>query len=223
VSFDDPDVLDPELEQRLRRGLAALAEETPAERPAYRRHLPVAAAAATIVIAAGAVVAVNLDGSDDPGPVANPHPTVTSGSVAPPIGGVIEYDLQRLVSESERIVVGTVTDVEHHGPSEASGGLAYALATVEVEETVNGPAATQLVAFDYDYGDAPTTEPGLGASFVGGQRVLLFLASVAGTVHEQLDPPHWQVTGGAQGEYVMDGDEPSAPFTMADVRRAAAR
>jgi hypothetical protein len=222
MSVDDQNVLEPELEQRLRRGLAALAEETPAERPAYRRHLPVAAAAAAIVIAAGAVVAVNLAGPDNPGRVADPHPTVSSGSVPPPIGGrALDYSLGELVAQSERIVVGTVTDVEHHGSSEASGGLAYVLASVAVEEAVKGPEATALVAFDYDYGQ--TTEPDLGATFVRGQRVLLFLSSSAGTVHEHLGSPHWQVTGGAQGKYAMGGDQPDAPFTLDDVRRAAER
>jgi hypothetical protein len=222
MSPEDPDVLDAELEERLRRGLAALAEETPAPRPTYRRHLPVAAAAAAVVIAAAAFVASGLGGSDDPGDrnLADPRRTATSGPVPPPLGGVIEYDVDRLVTDADRVVVGTVTDVERHAPSEATGGLAYVLASIEVDEVVKGPTAASLVAFDYDYefGDSVSSESGLGARFVRGERVLLFLSSSAGTVHEQLQPPHWQVTGGAQGLYVMDGDEPEAPFTLFDVR-----
>ena len=222
MSSDDRDVLEPELEQRLRRGLAALAEEAPAEGRAFRRHLPAAVAAAAVVIAVGAFLAGNVGGSDDSDRVADPQPSVSSGTV-PPIGHGIQYDLADLVRTSDRVVVGTIGDVEHHAPSDATGGLAYVIATVDVDETVKGPEETQLVAFDYDYefGDAVTTTPGMGARFVRGERVLLFLSSSAGTVHAQLDPPHWQVTGGAQGEYAMDGDEPVAPFSMADVRDLA--
>jgi hypothetical protein len=48
--------------------------------------------------------------------------------------------------------------------------------------------------------------------------VLLFLSDTAGTVHDGLTPEHWQVTGGAQGRYAMNGTEAQAPFTLDEVR-----
>lgn len=218
--------LDPELEDRLRRGLALLADRTP--EPGARRHGRIAAVAAGLVLLAGAGAAVGLTAGDGGGePTARSHPASPITGTAPEqsspaLGIVVAYDLPRLVAESDRIVVGTVAEVEHHDGSEATGGLAYVLATVDVDESIKGPRDAQVVAFDYDYGDAITADGPQGASFTAGTRVLLFLAGSAGTVHEQLGPPHWQVTGGAQGEYAMTGDEPDAPFTMQDVRRAAA-
>lgn len=53
-------------------------------------------------------------------------------------------------------------------------------------------------------------------------RVLLFLASSDDTVHEQLDPPHFQVLHGGVGSYeISDGNLVGAPFTLDEVRDAA--
>ena len=210
---DDP--LDPQLEERLRRGLALLAEQTPPAR-ARRAWLPAAAAAVLLVVAGVGAAVVLRDDSPQPVPPVIAAPTST---VIPPIGLGVSYDLARLVRESPRIVVGTVTKVTHGSASEASGGLDYVLADIDVERTLSGPAEQELVAFGYDYGGAVTAGSAAGASFVEGERVLLFLSSAAGTVQEGLGTPHWQVTGGASGKYTMRDGQPEASFTLEQVEQ----
>ena len=241
--------LDPAAEARLRRGLVLLAERTPpppVERPAGSTRLPtwaVAAAAAVALATAGG--GITLAATRQHHPAASPAlvrpspgPAVQPSTTAPPLstGLGVRYDLPRLVAESERIVVGTVVEVRHGPAADDSGGLAYVIATLRVEQTLKGAASTTVAAFDYDYSGAITSAGGpvtsgpvtsgsadgpSGATFIPGERVLLFLSSSAGTVHEQITPLHWQVTGGAQGEYQMHGDVPDATFTLDDVRQAA--
>lgn len=212
--------LEPELEDRLRRGLAVLAAETPASSPVRRsrRAIVVSVAAGAAVVAAGIAIAVDVgrDGSTASPRAAQSPP---ASATPPPIGIGVTYDLHRLATESGRIVVGTVTAVEHHAASDASGGLPYVLADVDVSDTLKGSAESRVVAFDYEYGSGDTVSDGAqGASFTVGMRVLLFLSDSTGTVHQGIKPPHWQVTGGSQGEYQMRGNEPEAPFTLEDVQ-----
>jgi hypothetical protein len=227
MTADDTALLEPELEDRLRRGLALLAEETPAPR-GRRAWLPAAAAAAVVLLAgAGVAIGLGLTASDGPtprhqaGPSAPPPVASTPPTTGGPtvIGQGISYDLPRLVRESPRIVIGTVAQVTHGDASDSSGGLPYVLAEVSVDHTLKGPDTKTVVAFDYEYSNAVTADSVQGATFTVGQRVLLFLSSAAGTVHEKLPPPHWQVTGGGQGEYPMHGDDPAAPFTIEQVRQ----
>lgn len=221
---EDTALLEPDIEARLRRGLTLLAAQTPKPRSS-RPWLPAAAAAAVILAAAGIGVGVALSSDDGPparhqaGQSARPVVTTPPASGPTVIGQGVPYDLARLVDESPRIVVGTVTRVTHGEASDASGGLPYVMADVTVDRTLRGPDSSQVVAFDYDYGTTTTTDSGLGASFVDGERVLLFLASAEGTVHADLAPPHWQVTGGSHGAYRMRGDEPVAPFTLEQVEQ----
>ncbi len=239
--------LEPSEEERLRAALATLAARTPAPGRSDGRGAPrgVWAAAAAIVLAgtAGVTVAVTRDythrAARAPLGVPSSQPGESSRHAPPPLttGSGIAYDLARLVGESERIVVGTVTGVAHGPASDQSGGLAYLIATVHIDQTLKGPEALTLAAFDYDYSggtsvsstggaitsgtalSGPTSGGGpLGATFIVGQQVLLFLSSSTGTVHEHIAPQHWQVTGGAQGEYVMRDGKPDAPFSLDDVR-----
>lgn len=223
MTDDDTALLEPELEQRLRRGLLLLAEQTPP--PRTRRPWLTAAAAAVVVLApVGVGLGQRFTGSGTPPdrpqagpsapPVASSPPTTGGPSV---IGQGVTYDLARLVDESPRIVIGTVTRVTHGEASDASGGLPYVLADISIDRTLKGPDTAPLVVFDYDYGNTVTSDAVQGATFDVGERVLLFLSSSAGTVHADLDRPHWQVTGGAAGEYRMRGNEPDAPFTLSDV------
>lgn len=228
----DPPMLEPELEERLRHGLELLAAQTPPSSPRRTHRALVAVAAGLAAIAATTIGIAATRGSNNGQPLARPvqTPAVTPTATAAPtqstqqrIGSGVSYDVTRLVNESPRIVVGTVTAVAHHGPSDDSGGLAYVLAEIDVSETIKGPAEARLVAFDYDYGNSVSSSGGSaqGATFVVGERVLLFLSDSSGTVHEDISPPHWQVTGGSQGEYQMRGSEPDASFTLEDVKRIA--
>ena len=221
---DSTDVLEPELEARLRRGLGLLAAQTPDRRS--RRPLLAAAAAAALLAAAGIGVGLAINGSEgqsgpqQAGPSAPPIASTSQPGGGPTtIGQGVSYDLARLVDESPRILVGTVTNVSHGDASDASGGLPYVLAEVSVDHTLKGADTAHVVAFDYDYGGTVTANAPHGATFAVGQQVLLFLSSSAGTVHADLPPLHWQVTGGAAGEYRMRGDEPEAPFTIAEIER----
>lgn len=224
----DDALLDPEVEQRLRRGLELLAAQTPA--PRRRRLTPLTIAAGVALLAAagtGIGLAVNDRNPARHSQQARSAPTLvspqpTGPAVLPPIGQQVRYDLSRLVRESTRIVVGTVTTVDHEKASAASGGMDYVLATVTVDRTLRGPSTDTVIAFDYDYGPLTSGEA-LGARFTEGQRVLLFLADVTGTVNASIRPEHWQVTGGASGLYPMHGDEPDAPFTLEDVAAEVAR
>ena len=222
MTSDDTDLLEPDLEERLRRGLQLLAEQTPAQvrRPSW---LP---AAAAVVVLTGAGLGVGFAVTGHGGQT----PRHQAGSTAPPIpstpptspsviGQGVHYDLARLVAESPRIVIGTVTNVTHGEASDASGGLPYVLADIAVDRALRGPASSSVVAFDYDYGATLSADAPQGASFTTGERVLVFLSSAAGTVHAELSPPHWQVTGGAAGAYPMRGDEPDAPFTLEQVQQ----
>ena len=226
TAHDATDVLEPELEARLRRGLGLLAEQTPAAR-SRRTWIP-AAAAAVAVAAAGVAVGVlaGNDGRSSPHEAApQPRPPASSTPATPGgptvIGNSVTYDLERLVNESPRILVGTVAKVIHGDASEASGGLPYVLAEVSVDRTLKGADTAHVVAFDYDYGGTITADALQGATFAVGQQVLLFLSSSAGTVHADIPPRHWQVTGGGQGEYVKHGDQLDAPFTLEQVQQQA--
>lgn len=224
MSAEDTSLLDPGLEEQLRRGLALLAEQTPPPRSRRPRLLAAAAAFAVVASSAAGIGFAMTRGGDAPTPhQAGPRPTTPARSGPtlggpPPIAQGVVYDLPRLVRESTRIVIGTVDSVEQHPASDASGGIDYVLATVSVDRALRGPATDHVVAFDYDYG-ITTSGDGMGATFTQGQRVLLFLADVTGTVNESIRPEHWQVTGGAAGLYPMHGDEPEASFTIADVQR----
>ena len=225
----DLDELSPGAEDRLRRGLGLLAEEahlTAAGRPRWQPALAMGAAAAVVALAVGVGTQVLSDdappttlAAEAPGTTA-PSPLPPARSAPAPMG--ISYDLRRLVAESPRIVVGTIVDVKR-GTLDADGGMDYVIGTINIEEMLRGPAVDQIAAFDYDYGTAITSGPALGASLVPGSRVLVFLADATGTVHESVQPQHWQVTGGAQGLYVMNGAEPNAPFTLDQVRAEVRR
>lgn len=214
----------PRAEERLRRALHVLAQNTPGEtRPGRSRPrmAVLGTVAAAVVALAVAVVLVRQPG-DAKTAALRPSPTPTApstGNLA--LGSSIAYDLDRLVSESQRIVVGRVTAVQNGAADEASGGLPYTLATIDVREAIRGPAAN-LVAFDYDLGDSTASVPG-GTPWAVGEELLLFLSSPAGTVHANVQPAHWQVTGGAQGRYRVTGGNVDAPFTLDDVRAAANR
>lgn len=222
MSGDDP--LGPELEERLRRGLALLALQTPPRRT-RSWWLPAAAAAAVVLAATGTGLGLALTGHDGhsapqqavPSPVVTSTPPISGGP--PGLAHGITYDLPRLVEESPRVLIGRVTRVTHGDASDASGGLPYVLAEIVVDRTLRGPETPQVVAFDYEYGTAVVSDAPLGASFTEGERVLVFLSSADGTVHAQLAPRHWQVTGGASGKYRMSGDEVRAPFTLEQLER----
>lgn len=226
----DLDELSPGAEDRLRRGLDLLAEEAhlsaTAWRPRWQPAVAIGAAAAVVALAVGLGTQALSDDAprttlagEAPG-TALPGSLQPNGGAPAPMG--ISYDLRRLVTESPRVVVGTIVDVKR-GALDADGGMNYVMGIVKVEETLRGPAVNQIAAFDYDYGTAITSAPGLGAPLVPGSRVLLFLADVTGTVHESLQPQHWQITGGAQGLYAMNGAEPNAPFTLDEVRAEVER
>ena len=226
MTGDDTALLEPELEDRLRRGLELLAAQAPPARQ-RRPRLLIAAAAAAVLAAAGVGLGVGLAGQSGQSPRHQAGPTAPPIASTPPtasggpsvIGQGVSYDLARLVDESPRIVVGTVTHVTHGDASDASGGLPYVMATISTERTLKGPETASVVAFDYDYGNTLTPDATQGATFTEGARVLVFLSSAAGTVHADLPPPHWQVTGGAAGEYPMQGSEPKAPFTIEQVEQ----
>jgi hypothetical protein len=281
----EDEVLTPELEERLRRGLVLLAEQTPAHGAARRRKMGRlqtatlgAAAALAAVLAGPALIGgggtsvsesqadraaaplsdtsadVEAATADDAAgqsltksdPAQAPAPAPMAGAAggdgdareesaagdtamsaddyaanADPMasGRVMQYDLRMLVEQSPRIVVAKVSEVTQGQASDASGGMPYVLATVAVEDALRGPADAQVVAFDYVYDDNSIAAGApAGAAFAVGDRVLLFLSDTAGTVHDGLTPKHWQVTGGAQGRYAMNGAEPEAPFTLDGVR-----
>lgn len=265
----DEEVLTPEQEERLRRGLFLLAEETPAPGAARRRGsrlpaLALGAAAMVAAVLAGPALMSGLNPAQDetsadsaaspmadaynardaaensagddmatksaPAPVAPPMSdadgeesramaeSATADEAAAP-ARVMQYDLRMLVAESPRIVVGTVTSVKTGELTEAQGGLDYVMGTVEVEKTLRGPADARIVAFDYVYADSSNSAGGpQGATFAPGERVLLFLADTDGTVHDGIAPRHWQVAGGSQGKFAMNGAEPEAEFTLEGVR-----
>lgn len=229
MNSPNPDLLEPELEERLRRGLALLAEETPAPQRRSRRGFAAAAVAAGIVLIAAAAIGIGMTaGGHDSQPVARAthtppapiHTTPPTQSIQQPIGSGVSYDLNKLVTESPRIIIGTVTSVDHRDASDASGGLPYVLAGLDVDRTLKGPADATVVAFDYDYGNTISSGSPQGATFTVGMHVLLFLSDSTGTVHQDISPQHWQVTGGGQGEFRMNGSEPDAPFTLEDVEQA---
>lgn len=226
------DVLDAVVERRLRRGLGLLAAEAADTAPAARRAprwLPasaIATAAAVVAVAIGVGTPLG-SGGEGSTPVTGERPPAAVG--APPGGEVpgrirygLAYDLPRLVAESPRIAIGTVVEIRR-GALPDDGGLDYLIGIVNVEEILRGPQTEQIAAFDYDYGRAVVAGSARGANLVEGARVLLFLADSAGTVHEAVEPAHWQVTGGAQGVYAMRGAEPDAPFTLEEIRREIAR
>lgn len=229
MNSPDPPLLEPDLEDRLRRGLALLAAETPTPRAHHPHWIP-AVAAGVVVLTAGAA-AVGLTAGPDHGttlahqrptaPVVSQHPAPPATSRTGLTGSLVHYDLASLVTASDRIVVGTVTNVQQYPASSASGRLDYVLAGINLDTVIKGPPGRHLVAFDYVYRNTAGSDPPQGATFTPGSRVLLFLSSSVGTVNAGIRPQHWQVTGGRQGEYTMTGGEPNAPFTLADVMTAA--
>ncbi|WP_019873176.1 hypothetical protein [Sporichthya polymorpha] len=232
MTEDNVDELDALAADRLRRGLMLLAEEAdgtpaPSRRPHWQPAVVLGAAAAIVALTVGIGTKVLSDDAP-PTTLAEEAPgTTLPGAAQPdasrPAAMSISYDLRRLVAESPRVVVGTIVEVKR-GSLDSDGGLDYIIGTVRVEEMLRGPAVEEIAAFDYDYGTAITSGPALGAALVPGSRVLLFLADATGTVHENIKPQHWQVTGGAQGLYAMDGADPNAPFSLdqvrAEIRRA---
>ena len=224
--------LTPHEEQRVRAALRTIAEEHTVLDQDLRQAAPprrsggraawVSAAAAVLLIGGGGAALMSAEGSPRPAhralaPSTAPLPT-NPGTT---LNSSITYDLGRLVRESPRIVVGTVTDLRH-GSGEAAGGLPYVLAHIRVREAIRG-AAGDLWAFDYDLGSggAISSVPS-GPPWRVGEDVLLFLSSSSGTVHEGVAPAHEQVSGGAQGRYeIVDGELRSAPFTLEQVRKAA--
>jgi hypothetical protein len=193
-----------------------------------RAWRPIVIGALVLGVVAGGVVGARAIGGDgNPAPSASTGAVDTSNAAADGTSAgtrLVSYDLERLVAEADRIVVGTVTDVQHGKASELSGGMDYVLGTLKVEELIRGAKSTdQIVAFDFEYGNAVVSDTPMGATFEPGQRVLVFLTSVAGTVSEDLRPEHWQVTGGDQGEFFFEGDKLQAPFSLEDVREAAAQ
>jgi hypothetical protein len=64
--------------------------------------------------------------------------------------------MSRPVAEADRIVVGTVTDVQHgRAPELSGGGIDYVLGTLKIEEMIRRPKSTaQIVAVDLEYGNA---------------------------------------------------------------------
>jgi hypothetical protein len=171
--------------------------------PRQRPWKPIAAAAAVILLAGGGV-ALLRDGK-------TPSPEPTPPSIVVPVPGAGELD--NLVRDAVAIVTGTVVDVRDGAASEGSGGIDYQIAIVELDETIKGSTGPRFAAFDYTYGSPWVAN---------GTRVLLFLASSADTVHEQLEPPHLQVLSGDVGSYeISDGSLVGAPFTLDEVRDAA--
>jgi hypothetical protein len=187
---------------------------------------PAVAAAIAAILLAGTMIGGDNGGengaaSDKTGVVSAP---TGPGPVGQSSSKIMGYDLRMLVQSSPRIVVGTVSEVKKGRQSEDDGGMSYALATIKVSDTLRGAKADKVVAFDYVYPDnSLMSDSPMGADFVKNQKVLLFLSSSAGTVHEKIGPKHWQVTGGFQGMYAMKSGEPQADFTLADVRAEVAK
>ncbi len=196
----------------IREGMGLLgAEATSISRPRQwlsSRWLAVAAGIVALVAALAIV----------PGLVRDERAGPSIGMPGP------QLSLSERVREADRIVVGTVTKVDHGRldsqiPDET--GDAYVLATVRVEEAIKGPGG-EVVAFSYDFGGAVVTSEGSTRPWTEGDRVLLFLAADAGTVSAGLSPAHLQVAEGEAGRYFVDGDRLiDATFTLEDVRRAA--
>lgn len=206
--------------ERIRRGIELTARGAPATpvRPARRRWLPVAAAAAAAVAVAGIATAL-VTRDDSTAPTVSPSPTTPTSQPAVNAQRSADLSLSEKVAQADAIVVGTITRLDRG----EVGGLPYVLATVEVSETIEGEPSSTVVAFDYDLdsGDA-VTSAGAGTPWNVGDEVLLFLVSDAGTVSEDLEPAHLQVAEGARGRFaVVDGELVNAPFTLDDVRTAA--
>jgi hypothetical protein len=130
--------------------------------------------------------------------------------------------LSQRVAESARVVVGTVTKVDHgrtNGPVAGETGDPYVLATIRVDEAIKGPGG-DLVAFDYTFASA--TSEGASRAWNVGDHVLLFLVPDVGTVSATIEPLHMQVAEGESGRYFIDGAKlVGADFTLDDVRRLA--
>jgi hypothetical protein len=196
---------------------------------APRRRRPalglVAAGVAAAAVVATGVAMTQLGGSDGPDQAGRPTPSATSGSSGPQLGFGVPYDLNRLVRESDTVVIGEVTELRRGATDAESGALRYVLAHVAVQDVLKGSGG-DLWAFDYDLGGGTssggTSSEPAGPPWHVGDRVLLFLTSSAGTVHEGVQPPHLQVAGGAQGRYAVNGESVDAPFSLADVRAAVA-
>ncbi len=201
------------------RGIEMVAEgtswsETPDRGPSIWVRV-VAVAAAVALAATGVSALVNAGGDADPG--GPPQ----MGHQVPGLN-----NLSTLTRDAVAVVTGTVTRVDL-GQAGGEGGMDYAIATVRVAEALKGSIGSTVSALDYVYGITPGGQSGVtsggqsGVWVSEGDQVLLFLASSAGTVHEDIDPPHLQVLHGTAGRYfIRDGELVDAPFTMAEVREA---
>jgi hypothetical protein len=219
------DELTPAEEARLTAALHAIAAETPPAAPLASSRRPVRIAvgvAAAAVVAAGLIVASSQLGDAPARQTAQrPSPTATPSGPGTQLGlQVVTYDLARLAREADQVVIGRVTEIRR-GAGEDAGGLPYVLAHVAVQDVLKGGGG-DLWAFDYELGAGTSSVAG-GPPWELGDRLLLFLASPAGTVHQGVQPAHLQVVGGAQGRYAFRGDALDAPFTLAEVRAAVAR
>jgi hypothetical protein len=220
--------LDELTEARLRKGLLELAALTPEPATRRRPHVWLTAAAVLALASAGTWTALARDGGGGADHRASRAATVTAPATTTPTdaastgsdttqhtsGMMVAYDLPRLVAESQRIVVGTVTGLRHVAGDD-EGNLPYTLATVRISEALRGPAG-EVTAFDYDLGGTSADQG--GPAWVEGQQLLLFLSDPAGTVHAAIQPEHWQVSGGWQGRYPVVSGQLQAPFTLDDVR-----
>jgi hypothetical protein len=238
---------------RIRRALQLVAADEPASPSGRRRGRvrTIAIVAAVAAVAAAVIVAVGVSRRDDdePSQVVAPaettesalgadtsSPTKTGGgalSVSPDTGVVQQgmpattQALPDLVRDADRVVVGRIARVDRGtlaSPGEPEGqGMAYALATISVQESLKpaGDSVDLVVAFDYDYGAMVTPDGGAGG-WEPGQEVLVFLVSDAGTVSADLQPAHLQLMGGAGGRFAIVDGQLQAPFTLDDVRSAVA-
>ena len=204
----------------IKRGLDLVAADAlhhamPAGRS--RWVVGLAAAAVLIAVVGGAILASR---GNEKAPVARGSRPPTSIGVPGPT-----LTLEQTVKSSSVIVVGTVTDVQTGSVgSPEEGGMEYAMATIRVEERIKGSPGESVVAFDYVYGIV-SSEGGAGGVWAkAGDRLLVFLVSDAGAISEDLKPDHLQIAEGARGRFrVSNGELVDAPYTLQDVRDAAAK
>lgn len=220
-------VLTARQEDQLRTALQEIAAETPVSAGtagSARKHPShlgwTAAAAASVVLAAGVAVFALTDrsGPSKPHQAIASSPPVSSDPGGTSLGSSITYDLTRLLKESPRVVIGTVSELRR-GDGADAGGIPYVLARVHLTEALRGPS-TDVWAFDYDLGGGTSiSSVPSGPAWEIRQSLLLFLAPSDGTVHEGVSPAHDQVDGGTQGRYVVkDGELVNAQFTLDQVR-----
>jgi hypothetical protein len=216
---------------RIRRALllAAADETSPRTMRRRSRSRVVALSGALAVAAALAIVAIRVLPGDDTSRVASPPAAATAPASPPSTASTVGsaapvLPLPDMARAAERIVIGRIERLDR-GLNSPPGqpGMPYVLATISVEESLKpaGDAIKQVVAFDYDYGGA-ITSAGPAPAWNEGDRVVLFLVSDAGTVSENLKPAHLQVLEGSRGRYSIVNGEIQGPFTLEQVREAAA-